>query len=702
MRILKVDSLPRCLFILSLTLVSPIASQAQEATDTIAKETELNEVVVEAPRVVQKADRDVYFPSVSARERSANGLQLLQNLRIPTVSVNQVFGSVSALGSAVQVRINGRVVSTTEVKQLNPENIKRIEWIANPGMKYNGASSVINIIAANPTQGGSLMTQATPALNSPWMQGFASLKLNSGRSQWSFSADGQLNNHTKQHRDYYEKFLFPDGSEQLRTETPVKGSGVENYTDFNLAYSYMKPDTTVFHIAINGDKLWGRGDDYIGRMTLSDSQRDLAVTDNTMSKGFTPGISAYLEQHLGHGQTIAFDASASHYTGRATHYYSEEYADNPTTLSAVSTDIRDRNTSFGFSGYYEKQGRQSNITAGMSYSGSLNRSTYKTQNDAVFHQSWNRVYFFGEYRHTISKVTLTGGLGAEYDSHHMRETDLGNSSWAFRPKVSISYRYGNASQWYLSFYTWQASPTLAETNPVAQQIDNIRWLKGDPNLHSYLTYRIDAQYSYSNNRLSLTAGVNAQTSPDAIAPDYGWDDGKLISTYENSKGRRYLSPYISPSFSVVPGWLDINGTLRWSITQTEGQSYRLTRRNWSGDITAALYHWNFQLVLQYSHKATTLIGEREVWPEKTSLAALAYDWKHWQFMFGVLCPFNRYDIGERLLNQYYSNDKHIRIEMAPMPILQISYNLQWGRQKQDVYKRVQSNSSVESSKAGSR
>ena len=40
--------------------------------------------------------------------------------------------------------------------------------------------------------------------------------------------------------------------------------------------------------------------------------------------------------------------------------------------------------------------------------------------------------------------------------------------------------------------------------------------------------------------------------------------------------------------------------------------------------------------------------------------------------------------------------------MSSMPLLKVAYNLQWGRQKQGVNKRVNADSSVEQSKAGSR
>ena len=164
-------------------LVSAIAS-AQEIGDSIATQ-ELDEIVIEAPKVIRKSDMDVYHPSKSAVDNSKNGVQLLRNLMIPSLSVNDALGSIQASGQDVQLRINGRPATITQVKALSPETVKRVEWIDNPGLRYNGANYVLNFIVANPTLGGSLMLQARPVLNQTFGNYFADAKLNSGRSQWS-------------------------------------------------------------------------------------------------------------------------------------------------------------------------------------------------------------------------------------------------------------------------------------------------------------------------------------------------------------------------------------------------------------------------------------------------------------------------------------------------------------------------------------
>lgn len=149
---------------LALLPLAATASFATEPVDSLPDHT-LGEVVIEAPRIIRKADMDVYRPSKSAVEHSANGVQLLRNLMIPTLAVNDALGTISAAGESVQLRINGRQASVDQIRNLLPSTIRRVEWITAPGLRYNGASYVLNFIVANPTLGGSLMTECHRAFD---------------------------------------------------------------------------------------------------------------------------------------------------------------------------------------------------------------------------------------------------------------------------------------------------------------------------------------------------------------------------------------------------------------------------------------------------------------------------------------------------------------------------------------------------------
>lgn len=284
----------------------------------------------------------------------------------------------------------------------------------NPGLKYKGANAVLNFIVTNPSRGGSLMTQAMQALNCAWGPYDASLKLNNGRSQWGVSAYYKLTNKVNCYREYSETFTFPDGQTLTRTETPSGGYMDGTYGGLQLDYSYIKPDTTVFWVALHGLKDWSWASMYEGIMSQSSGASDIRLRDHSGNHGFTPSFKAYLEQHFPHNQILAVDFNASLYNGRSYHNYSEADNNTQSIITDVNTSIKDRNQAYGIEADYIKRWKNSRVTAGISYTANRNRSIYENLDGQTFHQRQDKVYFFAEYFQRIKNVTLSAGLGAQY------------------------------------------------------------------------------------------------------------------------------------------------------------------------------------------------------------------------------------------------------------------------------------------------
>jgi hypothetical protein len=687
--------------ILILFAISSISVYADEPQDSVSAE-ELHEIVIEAPKVVHKADMDVFYPSLSAVENSKNGVQLVRNLMIPSLSVNDVMGTIQTSGESVQVRINGRAATIDQVKNLLPETIKRVEWMDNPGLRYNGAAAVLNFIVANPTVGGSFMFDGMQALNCAWGVDQTSLKLNNGRSQWGASLNYKMTNKLDTHRDYSETFMFADGETLTRNESPRDGYASDNHGGVQLDYSYVKPDTTTFWIALHGYKQWDEDKLYDGIMTQSSGEHDIHLRDYSHENGFTPSMLAYFEQHFAHNQILAIDINASFYNGRSARTYTEHDNVNSTLLNDVNTSIKDHNQAYGVEANYIKKWTSSSFTAGVAYNANRNRSTYENLDGEIFHQRQDKLYVFGEYFQRIKKVTLTAGLGAQYTDLKFRETGQGNNSWNWRPQFSATYRYNSTSLYSLNLTSWQSTPSLTQTNIAAQQTDGIQWRIGNPNLSTSSTYMLTLRYKYTSQRVSGTFSIRAIDSPDAITPYLYWQDDRLVTSYENSKGLKSISFTLAPQIDVVPDWVSLTGSMHYRVEQTKGSGYKHTNRHFSGDVTLMAYHWGFSLIAQYEKAPQTLSGETYSWGETTSLLMLGYNWKNWDFNLGILCPFNKYDTGSQSLNRYNSNTTHLRLDMAAMPLVKISYNLQWGRQKRGVQKIVDVDAKVDTSSAGGR
>lgn len=683
--------------LLSLFAFTAVAQEEADSIDAL----QLHEIVIEAPKVIRKADMDVYYPSRSAVDNSKNGVQLLSNLMIPSLSVSDAMGTIQAAGQSVQVRINGRESTLEQVKTLNPETVKRVEWIDNPGLRYNGANYVLNFIVTNPTAGGSLMANAMPALNQAWGNYFADLKLNSGRSQFEVWGRFKLTNRLKSHRDYEETFTYPDGTSLRRDETSRGGTLDNSMGNFTASYSYIKPDTTVLMVDMSYFRKFSDESTYNGLLSLSNGMDDILLTDMKGGKGSKPYFSVYLEQHFPRKQMLVVDFNGSLYFGRSYSDYIEQLPGSKDYLTDIRTMIKDRNQAYGLEADYIKNWSSSRFTAGVSYTANRNRSVYENLGGEVFHQRQDKVYFFAEYFQRIDRVTLTGGIGAQYTDFLFRETDLGSSSWNIRPQASVTYSINQKHQLRLNFETWQSTPTLAETNPTPQQIDGFQWRIGNTDIKTANSYMLTFRYNFQLPRVYGQFGVRAFTSPNAITPLLRWEGEKLVTSYENSRGLKNLSLFIAPQVEIVPDWLTVSGYLQWRTERMRGTGYNLTNSAWSGHAIIQVRHWGFTLSGQYVRAQRDLWGEKISWGEDINLIDLTYNWKQWGFSAGCLLPFGKYDQGSRSLSKWNTNERHLRTDFR-LPYISINYNLQWGKQKRGASKLINGSANADTSTAGSR
>ena len=692
--------LSKPLLTIFLALFLPSIIYGEESSEE-AHTYNLEEISIEAPKVVRKVDMDVYHPSQSSVQQSSNGLQLLTRLAIPALSIDDVMGKITAAGSDVQLRINGRVVTVEQVRNLQPESIKRVEWIDNPGLRYNGADYVLNFIVTNPQLGGSLMVSALPMFNTLFGNYNVDLKLNNGKSQWNIGLFYKPCNINKVHRKYYESFTFPDGAHLTRNEIPVGGKVVNEQGWGNISYSYIKPDTTIFYAAITAWSDIHNLGRFYGELIQSNENESIDLLNETESRGITPALSLYLEQHFKRRQTLLLDFSASLFPGFSKSKYQESYPDEELPFTDIQTHIRDFNQAYGIEADYIKNWDNSKLTTGISYTANRNRSKYLNLNGEIFHQRQDKVYFFGEYFQRVGKFNFSAGLGAQYTDFLLTETRQGSHSWNLRPKATITFSPNSNNQIRLNFNSWQTSPSLSETNIAPQQIDNFQWNKGNPYLKTYNNYSLDLRYAFNFWRIAGNFNIGAKTSQKAIAPYLFWEDDKLFTSYENSKGKKSLSFSLAPQIDVVPEWLTISGNLQYLNERTRGKGYKLYNHNWNGSVNLILTHWNFTLMAQYNKAPRTLWGEKITWGEDMSTIVLAYKWNNWQFGAVVFMPFGKYDQGSKMISKWNTNEYHLRLDFR-MVGLNINYNLQWGKQKRSVNKLIDADASVEKSSAKSR
>lgn len=206
--------------------------------DSIVRE--LGEVVVEMPAVMTVGGKDVYRPTVQLKRDTNTAVQLLAGLQIPGLVVNPATGSMGIFGKEnLSIRVNGRRVSQAELLSLSPRDIVKVEYIANPGVRYGDADAVLDVTVKRRDSGYGIMANVLQSANRGWGDYTVSLKYNVGRSEWTADYHSNPMWHMMCFRDNTERIVLADGTRIDRMEEGIPAANRMVTHRAALQYSYV-------------------------------------------------------------------------------------------------------------------------------------------------------------------------------------------------------------------------------------------------------------------------------------------------------------------------------------------------------------------------------------------------------------------------------------------------------------------------------
>lgn len=131
-------------------------SASDDSNNDSIKSVDLKEVVVKADNAYIAKEKTVFIPSRRQKSTAAGGVQLLQNMTIPVISVNPVDNSVKTTwGDAVALYIDYLPATQEELKGLRTQDVKRVEFFDHPSdPRFQGAPYVVNFIPVKYEYGG--------------------------------------------------------------------------------------------------------------------------------------------------------------------------------------------------------------------------------------------------------------------------------------------------------------------------------------------------------------------------------------------------------------------------------------------------------------------------------------------------------------------------------------------------------------------
>lgn len=647
----------------------------------------LDEVVVEGEKVIQKIDRQLVMPTEAQKRVSTNGVSLLQQLQLPNLSVNPLTKSISThYGESVQLRINGVEATQEEVVAIRPTDVIRVEVHEQPGLRYGSVAMVVDYIVRRRESGGNVSADLTNCV-SPLGFGNYQLsgKYHQGKS--TFSALMLWNRRDLEwNRENEETFHYPDKTITNREVVASPNRIKYDYLTTSFSYNYMNGEKSMLNIAFRNN-VKDIPHSFTDRNSfLYQEDKIYEVKDREQSKTVIPSLDVYYQLNLKNGQHLYFDVVGTYLGSDNQRTYSmTEQGQTPEEI--LSKTEGDKYSLIG-EVIYERPLWGGKFTTGLKHNQAVMDNVY--QGDELTKVSMNtaETSLFAEYQSRIKNLNYTFGIGGVRT--YYEQEGVSQEKYIFRPTLNLSYQLGKVFLRYNASLSGYA-PSLAELNDVTQPMDAYQVRRGNPGLKSvtFFTNQLSASYRKKGVSAELSARYSYDDRP--IMEETLFEDGMFVRTFDNQKGFHRLNLQANLQLQPFKQYLSIKLNPYFNRYISQGNNYIHTHSNWGfrGSIIGMYKSWMLMVDMFTSYHG--LWGETINKDESIHSIALGYNRGKWGIQAMVMNPFtDDYHQGvENISHSAPNKQRAFSKDFTRMLMLNVSFNIDFGKQKKTVTKRIE-------------
>jgi hypothetical protein len=648
----------------------------------------LEGVTVTASGTTSHSDKKIIYLSDRQLKASANGIDLLQQLMLPKLQVNPLFGEVKLPGGGeIQYRINGVKVEIQDVQALKPTDIIRIEYHDNPGLRYGNAEVVLDYIVHRPETGGNFGLDLYDGVLDAWGNNNINAKINHKKSEFSV-------NYGISHRDFYqmwrdneEKFKFSDGSTLHRKETGEPGHFLTNWQNLNTAYSYQDNknmlSATFRYFTQNTPHL-----DYTGTLyNVANVSDAVSMIDNASWKTHRPALDLYYQRNMEKGQTLVLNVVGTYNKADEKRFYRESR--NNEVLTDVNSHVTGEKYSLIGEAIYEKKIGGNSISAGLKHLQSLSDNEYRSGHTYNTEMNQAETFLYGEFKGKVKKLDYTLGVGVTR-SFLGQEGDNGYQYYTFNPRVALHYALPGNSFVRLRSNISNASPSLSNLSAVQQIIDSLQIQRGNPGLKPYLRYNNELTYELQKGKFYANLWGLYEYQPKAIMDEKFLEGDKIIRTWDNQKNWQRMSARATVRVGPIKDIVTLSVTEGVNHYISNGNTYSHEYTNWFTSLQINAMYKKFTAGFILETNWNWFYGETMSGGENMHILMLGYKHKNLSLTAGMFNPFvDNYKQDSENWSQYASYKKSNYVnESSRMLILRLSYNFSFGRSFKSGQKRL--------------
>ena len=597
---------------------------------------QLKEVEITASHISEEFDRFVVLPGTEEVEAAGHTLVLLDMLKLPGLKVDVALETVTVDGGAAVLQINGKEVPLRRVSNLRADQIKRVEYINNPGVRYldRGVAGIINIILKERDEGGHIDAYGQSALTTGFVNSGLSGSYYRGKSEFILGYFLNYRNYDDVPSRQDDSYLSPARTvtRSQTTNSPFR------YSDntLNAEYTYQHDDSTMFSISVR-DNFLTRTQDAVGTMNETDNGTLSTQTMHRHSyqKDNMPSVDLFYTHKMAHGRKVELNVVGDYSVNRYDN--TQSYTDG-----TYATTVDGHGYALSGEAVYSRRLAKVELRTGLQYQHNFSENEYTLYN-TTSSMTKDNAYLYAEVVGAIGKkVSYSVGTGAKLlnvtdgtdEEHYIRNLSTARLRWRISDGWSVT-----ANTSYIP-----TLPGLSSLSSVFQQTDDVEGQRGDPDLRpsealsNNVTLRYDAPKGWY---MVAMGGARHQFHPIVSTYDYNPALDLFIRTSHNADLFRNL--FANAEVGVNRLWKCLNLSLNASYNSyySKGSDFSHTRDNLSASFNGQFYWKGFALGAYFTLLPMwSLYGEDYSRREMAQTLYAQYRWNGFTAMIMWLCPFN--------------------------------------------------------------
>jgi len=678
----------------SLCCTHPQPAQAQsESTDSITATTTLQEVVVKAPESHQSGNRQLFYPSHELKESMTTASRLMAALQIPGLIVDPSNGSISISGGGkLSILINGRPASQTDLMSISANDISRVEYIPNPGVRYADATGVLDITTKRRTAGYGIVLNLLQSPNRGWGDYTAGLKYNVGRSEWSADYHSNPMWHMDCYRNNMEHIALPQPDCKIsRRELGLKTPNRMVTHRASVQYSYACGGTMLLNVQA---RLTRQNDRYASTGTITTSIDDIPVSENRETEtapfsSWQGDLDIYFHRKISPRHKVYINIVPTVVSSTSLRCY--ESGD-----LSLNSQIVNRAERFLAEGVWEGRISPGLLTAGLRWELRHDKAIYSSACDTIHNQSAESHAFF-EWSHTIGKVRYIAGIDASFFNI---SRPVSGSFTNLSPRFFMRYTPTPRIGINLSVDGSAINPTYAQMSPVEQRIDLFQYSQGSTSLTPFRRLKASLETDFRIKDAVIKVSLTDIHSHRPIMSAKSYIGNKIVQTWCNAGAHNNLEIKCSLRTPLFTKRLTLSLEGGWHRMVSRGSGYRHTYSQ--GIVNAQLMYvaGPWWIMAKYNNACNLLWGETIESVNNNLLNfGVGYRYKAVTFMAGIVNPVGNVSISSRDLSLIagYERTYHAASSNS-LAWVGITFNLFKGSRRTATQKKLDNNKTYETIK----